>query len=43
MSIAIVQVGSVLYDTPKTMDKLERFVEEAAGKGAKLVLFPGER
>ncbi|KAK5984536.1 Nitrilase/cyanide hydratase and apolipoprotein N-acyltransferase [Trichostrongylus colubriformis] len=40
MSIAIVQAGSILYDTPATIDKLERLAVEAAEKGAKLVLFP---
>lgn len=41
MSIAIVQAGSIIYDTPATLDKLERFTKEAASHGAKLVLFPG--
>lgn len=40
MSIAIVQAGSIIYDTPATLDKLERFTKEAASHGAKLVLFP---
>nr|CDJ94019.1 Nitrilase cyanide hydratase and apolipoprotein N-acyltransferase domain containing protein [Haemonchus contortus] len=40
MSIAVVQAGSILYDTPATLDKLERLTKEAADKGAKLVLFP---
>ncbi|VDO86823.1 unnamed protein product [Haemonchus placei] len=40
MSIAIVQAGSILYDTPATLDKLERLTKEATDKGAKLVLFP---
>ncbi|KAK6014992.1 hypothetical protein OSTOST_19594 [Ostertagia ostertagi] len=40
MSIAIVQAGSILYDTPATLDKLEKFAKEAADNGAKLVLFP---
>ncbi|KAK6052530.1 hypothetical protein COOONC_09964 [Cooperia oncophora] len=40
MSIAIVQAGSILYDTPATLDKLERLTKEAVDKGAKLVLFP---
>ncbi|KHJ86480.1 hydrolase, carbon-nitrogen family [Oesophagostomum dentatum] len=40
MSIAIVQAGTVIYDTPATLDKLERLTKEAAGKGAKLVVFP---
>ncbi|XGW26084.1 hypothetical protein V3C99_007027 [Haemonchus contortus] len=40
MSIAIVQAGTVIYDTPATLDKLERLTMEAVHKGAKLVLFP---
>ncbi|KAK6014483.1 hypothetical protein OSTOST_20132 [Ostertagia ostertagi] len=40
MSIAIVQAGTIIYDTPATLDKLERLTKEAADKGAKLVLFP---
>lgn len=41
MSIAIVQAGTVIYDTPATLDKLEKRAEEAAFHGAKLILFPG--
>ncbi|KIH46330.1 hypothetical protein ANCDUO_23619 [Ancylostoma duodenale] len=41
MSIAIVQAGTVIYDTPATLDKLERLTKEAASHGAKLVVFPG--
>jgi nitrilase len=37
---AVVQAGSVLFDTPATLRKLERFAREAAGQGAKLILFP---
>ena len=40
--IAIVQSGSIIYDTPATIDKLEKLTEEAANGGAELVLFPGE-
>ncbi|CAJ0600020.1 unnamed protein product [Cylicocyclus nassatus] len=39
MSIAIAQVGTVIYDTPATLDKLERITNEAANKGAKLIVF----
>lgn len=37
---AVVQAGSVLFDTPKTVEKLADFTREAAGKGARLVVFP---
>jgi nitrilase len=39
-TVAVVQAGSALFDTPATMRKLEHFVREAAGAGAKLILFP---
>ncbi|CAB3403664.1 unnamed protein product [Caenorhabditis bovis] len=38
--IAIVQAGTVLYDTPATIRKLEKFVNEAANNNVDLVLFP---
>uniref|UniRef100_A0A914PW37 CN hydrolase domain-containing protein n=1 Tax=Panagrolaimus davidi TaxID=227884 RepID=A0A914PW37_9BILA len=38
--IAIVQTGSIIYDTHATIDKLEKLTEEAANGGADLVLFP---
>ncbi|MBI4908940.1 MAG: nitrilase [Acidobacteria bacterium] len=37
---AVVQAGSVLFDTPATLIKLERFTDAAAQQGAQLVLFP---
>lgn len=37
---AVVQAGSVLFDTPATLAKLERFTDQAAAQGAQLVLFP---
>ncbi|VDL65900.1 unnamed protein product [Nippostrongylus brasiliensis] len=40
MSVAIVQAGSVIYDTPATLDKLEKLTAEAAANGAKLIVFP---
>ncbi|WKX98769.1 hypothetical protein Q1695_014004 [Nippostrongylus brasiliensis] len=40
MSVAIVQAGSIIYDTPATLDKLEKFTAEAAANGAKLIVFP---
>lgn len=42
VKVAVVQAGSVVYNTDATIAKLERFAEEAANKGAELVLFPGE-
>ena len=38
--VAVVQAGSVLFDTPATMAKLVRLAGEAADKGAKLAVFP---
>ena len=38
--IAVVQAGSVLFDTHATVKKLERFARDAAAEGAKLILFP---
>jgi nitrilase len=37
---AVVQAGSILFDTPKTMAKLAERTREAAGLGADLVVFP---
>lgn len=37
---AVVQAGSVLFDTEKTLEKLERMAAEAAALGADLVVFP---
>jgi hypothetical protein len=39
--VGVVQAGSFVYDTKKTLDKLEKLVAEASQKGAQLVLFPG--
>lgn len=38
--VAVIQAGSVLFDTPATLDKLARFAREAAAQGAKLAVFP---
>ena len=38
--VAVVQAGSVLFDTPRTLDKLAALTADAAGRGAKLVVFP---
>lgn len=37
---AVVQAAPVLFDLEKTLEKTARLVEEAAAKGAKLILFP---
>ena len=37
---AVVQSGTVLFDTPKTLLRLAELTREAAGKGAALVVFP---
>jgi nitrilase len=37
---AVVQAAPILFDTPKTVDKLAELTREAAGKGANLVVFP---
>jgi nitrilase len=39
-TVAVVQAGSVLFDTPATIDKLARLAVDAAAGGAKLALFP---
>ena len=38
--VGVVQAGSVLFDTPATVDKLRRFAAEAAREGARLAVFP---
>lgn len=38
--VAVVQAGSFLFDTPRTMAKLRECVAEAAGQGARFALFP---
>lgn len=37
---AVVQAAPVLFDTPKTVEKLGALTREAAGRGANLVVFP---
>jgi nitrilase len=39
--VAIVQAGSLLYNTAGTIEKLRQLTAKAAKQGAKLVLFPG--
>jgi nitrilase len=38
--VAVVQASPVVFDRDATLDKMRRLAQEAAGKGAKLVLFP---
>lgn len=38
--VAVVQAAPVLFDTPRTIDRLATLVAEAATQGAKLVVFP---
>ncbi len=40
VTVAVVQAGTVLFDTGRTIQKLESFCRDAAMSGAKLVLFP---
>jgi nitrilase len=40
VTVAVVQAGTALFDTARTIRKLESFCREAADPGAKLVLFP---
>jgi len=37
---AVVQAGTVLYDTPRTLEKMADLAADAARQGAELVLFP---
>jgi nitrilase len=38
--IAVVQAGSILFDTPRTIAKFAGFARDAAAQGAELVVFP---
>ncbi len=38
--VGCVQAGAVFFDLEKTIDKAEGFIEEAAKKGVKLLVFP---
>lgn len=37
---AVVQAAPILFDTPKTVEKLAALTRDAAGRGANLVVFP---
>ena len=38
--VAVVQAGSILFDSDTTLVKAERLIAEAAGAGARLIVFP---
>jgi len=40
VNVAVVQAGSILFDTPATLDKMVRLTEEAVALGSKIVVFP---
>jgi nitrilase len=40
LKVAVAQVGSVLFDTASTLQRVERLCEEAASAGVRLVVFP---
>ncbi|MGF1462473.1 MAG: carbon-nitrogen hydrolase family protein [Maricaulaceae bacterium] len=40
LTAAAVQTGSVLFDTPRTLEKLEALTADAARQGASLIVFP---
>lgn len=40
MKVAVVQAAPVLFDTPRTLQKLAALAADAAGTGAELVVFP---
>jgi nitrilase len=40
LRVAVVQAGSILFDSDATLAKAERLIAEAAGTGANLLVFP---
>lgn len=40
MKVAVVQAGSILFNTPATLEKMKDLIGEAAAEGARLILFP---
>lgn len=38
--VAVVQASTVVFDTPKTMEKLAALAERAAGESSELIVFP---
>jgi nitrilase len=40
LKVAVAQVGSVLFDTASTLQRVEKLCEEAASGGVRLIVFP---
>ena len=40
LKVAVAQVGSVLFDTASTLQRVERLCEEAASGAVRLIVFP---
>ncbi len=40
VTVSVVQAGTPLFDTPRTLDKVEHFCREAHSAGAQLAVFP---
>ncbi|MGH7553783.1 MAG: nitrilase-related carbon-nitrogen hydrolase, partial [Longimicrobiales bacterium] len=40
VNVAVVQAGAVLFDTAACVDKAVRLIGEAAGTGARVIVFP---
>jgi nitrilase len=40
LKVAVAQVGSVLFDTASTLQRVERLCEKAAAEGVRLIVFP---
>lgn len=40
VSVAVVQAAATLFDTPRSMATAERWIDEAAGRGAQLIVLP---
>ena len=38
--VAVVQAGSTLFDTPRTLDRMQQHCEELQRQGARLAVFP---
>lgn len=42
VKVAVVQAGSFIYDTTKSLEKLEFYTQKAVKSNAQLILFPGD-
>ncbi|MGH8826188.1 MAG: nitrilase-related carbon-nitrogen hydrolase, partial [Jiangellaceae bacterium] len=40
IKVAVVQAGSYLFDTKRTLDKAARLIRDAAANGAKVIVLP---